>query len=68
MIIEIALYFIAYYIFIGISYYSYGVLKAWEFTGVWRFFIKDGTIAGICKYPKWTLFWLEWIVKKLERG
>ena len=65
MILEALLYIVGFYLFAGLSVYAYGALKSWEFTGNWNFNIKDGYIAGICKYPRWLLGWLEWIVKKI---
>lgn len=61
MLFEMLLYIVGYYLFAGISVYVYGVIKAFELTGVWCFIINDGYIAGICPYPRWLLFWLEWI-------
>lgn len=67
MLFEILLYIVGYYIFTGISIYAYAVIKAHEILGVWQFGIKDGYIAGICPYPKWLLFWLEFLVRMVSK-
>lgn len=54
-----------YYLFVGLCTYAYAVLKTWEFTGAWKFNIKDGYI-GVCKYPRYLLGWVEWIVNKVR--
>ncbi|AYP68212.1 hypothetical protein PQE75_gp080 [Bacillus phage vB_BcoS-136] len=55
-----------FYILTGLGMYVYSVIKSWEFTGNWYFDIEDGQV-GICKIPKWIIFWLEWIIKKVKR-
>lgn len=65
MIIEALLYIIGFYFFAGIVLYVYSVVKSWEVLGFWDFSITRDYIA-LCKYPKWLLFWLYWIVKKIK--
>lgn len=60
------LWILFWYIVIGLAIYGYSVLKVWEYTKVLDFSIKNGYIATIHPYPKWLLFWLEWIVKKVR--
>jgi hypothetical protein len=62
VIIEGLILIVGYYLFICIGYYAYGVMQSLDILGVWNFSIKDGYIGAICPYPRWTLFWLEWIV------
>lgn len=56
---------IGYYFFCGISLYTYSVIKTKEYLGFWTFNI-DKEYVGIMKYPRWTLFWLEWSVRKIK--
>jgi hypothetical protein len=65
MLIEALVYIIGFYILAGLLMYAYGVLKSWEFTKVWNFKIADGYV-GIFTYPRFMLFWLEWIVRKIN--
>lgn len=60
MVLEAITLIILYYLFCSLSVYIYAVVKTWEFTGIWSFKVKDGYI-GVCKYPIWLCFWLEWI-------
>ncbi len=64
MLLEAILIILGFYIFSGISIYVYCVIKTYEQIGVWSFEITDNFV-GICKYPKWVLFWMEWIYNKL---
>lgn len=64
MLLEMLMYVVVYYILSGLLVYIYAVIKSWEFTGHWGFSIKDGFIAGIIRYPRWLLGWLEWVVTK----
>lgn len=67
MILEALLIFGGLYIAFGLSLYVYAVVKAFEMLGMWNFSITKEAIGGVCKYPYWTLFWLERIVR-LFRG
>lgn len=65
MVLEAITLITLYYLFCSLSIYTYAVVKSWEFTNVWSFNVKDGYI-GICKYPRWSLYWVEWILFKLR--
>lgn len=67
MILEIVIYAFIYYLFIGISYYVYSVLKYHEHMDIWNFSIKD-SVVGVYKCPKFLVFWIEWIYSKIKRG
>lgn len=58
---------IGYYIAFSLATYLYGVIKVKEFTGKYSFNIRNGYIADLIKYPKWALFWLDWIVNIFKR-
>lgn len=66
MILEAILILGGLYIALGLSLYAYAVVKTYEILGVWNFNITKESI-GVCKYPYWTLFWLEKTVR-LFRG
>lgn len=65
MILEAITLILGYYILCVLGIYIYAVVKSWEITGVWRFDIKDGYV-GICKYPRFTLYWIEWVLNKIR--
>lgn len=67
IIIEGLLYLIAYYICGSLLTYVYGVIKAKEILGFWDYSIKDGRISNLITYPKWLLYWLEWIVGRINK-
>lgn len=67
MILEAIILIVGYYLFAGISIYAYGVMQALDILDGWNFTIKDGYIAGICPYPRWLLFWIEWVAKYVFR-
>lgn len=54
-----------FYLFCCVSLYAYGVVKTFEYTGIWNFNVKDRCV-GICKYPKWSLFWVEFILNRIR--
>lgn len=66
MLLEAILLIGGYYLFCCLCFYAHGVVKTYEYTGAWNFKVKDGHI-GICKYPKWSLFWVESIFNKLRK-
>lgn len=65
MFLEFLSLVVGYYLFAGLCVYVYSVIKSYEVTGFWSFKINNGYIA-LCKYPRWLLFWLEWIMKKVR--
>jgi len=66
MLLEALLIFGGFYLFMGISFYTYAVVKTYEILGIWSFGINRYHI-GICKYPYWTLFWLHKIVSLFKK-
>lgn len=64
--LELILLLLLIYFVSGLLMYAYAVFKNWEITGFWSFKIKDGYI-GLGTYPRWLLFWLEWIYTKLSK-
>lgn len=67
MFLEFVVYLIGFYLFSGISIYSYSVIKSYEMTDVWNFSIDKDFVAGIWTYPRWLLFWVEWITRIFKR-
>ena len=65
MILEALTLIIGFYLFAGVSMYVYSVIKSYEVLGFWDFSITR-THIGLCTYPRWVLFWLHWIVKKVR--
>lgn len=63
---ELIIMLIIAYIFTGLTLYVYSVFKTWELTSYWSFIVQDGHI-GIVEYPKWLMFWVEWISSKVKR-
>lgn len=57
---------LGFYIFAGLSYYVYAVIKSKEILGFWSWKVDDGYI-GLCVSPKWLVFWLHWISKKVGK-
>lgn len=50
---------------IGLLVYLYCVIKTASLIDVWDWNIYEEHI-GVVVYPKWLLFWLYWIVKKVR--
>lgn len=67
MMLEALILIVGYYIFAGVSVYIYGVIKSHDILGVWNYGIKDGYISGVCPYPRWLLFWIEWVARYVFR-
>lgn len=67
MFLQALILIVGYYLFTGASYYVYGVMKSHELLGFWDFSIKNGYIGGICPYPRWVLFYVEWIINAIWR-
>lgn len=67
ILIESLAFILGFYIFSGISVYTYGVFKYFQLTETWNLKIENGYISDIFKYPKWMLFWLELVVKKIKK-
>jgi hypothetical protein len=65
MILEAVILIVGFYLFCCLGLYAQAVVKSFEFTGIWKFDVKDGYV-GICKYPKWSLFWVEYILKRIR--
>jgi hypothetical protein len=61
----ILLWIIGIYIAVGLAFYAYCVATSYVNLGFWDFNIGREHI-GICLYPKWLLFWLYWIVRKVR--
>lgn len=53
------------YLIAGLFMYAYCVVKSYEILGFWDFNI-DAEHIGVCKYPKWLLYWVYWVVKKAK--
>lgn len=66
ILLEALIIFGGMYLALGLSLYVYAVVKTYEILGAWNFNITKESI-GVCKYPYWTLFWLEKTVR-LFRG
>lgn len=58
MILEAVLLIVVMYVLAGLAYYAYCVFISWSLLGFWKFDISE-THIGICRYPRWLLFWLE---------
>lgn len=57
---------LAIYIVLGLGLYVYAVFQTYQILEFWDFSISKDYI-GLCPYPYWTLFWLEWIYRKIDR-
>ena len=64
IIVEAIVFLLLLYALMGLSAYTYLVIKTYEIIGAWHFVINDEHV-GIFKYPKWMLFWLEKPVNKV---
>ncbi|GIN66367.1 hypothetical protein J41TS2_17880 [Bacillus sonorensis] len=53
------------YLLLGLGTYAYCVFVTYWFLGFWVFGISDECV-GICKYPKWLMFWIYWIANKFR--
>ncbi|MER2008612.1 MAG: hypothetical protein ABS939_14265 [Psychrobacillus sp.] len=67
MLLEALVLIVGYYLFAGISVYVYSVMQGLEILGYWNLSITKDSIAGMIKYPRWLLFWLEWIVSLFRK-
>jgi hypothetical protein len=65
MIFEALILIVGFYLFAGLSMYTYAVVKSWEILGFWDFSITRTHVA-MMSYPRWMLFWLHIIVKNLK--
>lgn len=63
--LEIITILIGVYFITGIWLYVFSVWETWKLTSFWTFTVQNGHI-GIIGYPKWLMFWLEWITKKMS--
>lgn len=54
-----------FYLLLGLVTYAYCVFVTYWFLGFLIFRIDD-TYVGICKYPRWLMFWIHWIVSKVK--
>lgn len=59
------LFILGFYIFAGLSYYIYAVIKSKELLGFWSWKIEKDYI-GLCIFPKWLVSWLYWLTKAFD--
>ena len=66
LLLEALLIFGGFYLVLGLGIYIQAIVTTYDVLGTWNFSITKETI-GVCKYPYWTLFWLEKIVSAFSK-
>lgn len=64
--------FLGFYLFWVVGVYTYAIVKNYEVLGKWVFNIENGYV-GVCKYPRFSLRWIEHIIdvvtaRRIEDG
>ncbi len=62
--LEGLIYIVLFYLFGCLAMYINAVVKTLDILGFWVFSIEN-SVVGICKCPKFMMFWMEWIYKKI---
>jgi hypothetical protein len=56
---------LGFYLACGLSMYVYAVVHNFGVMGTWNFKITKTHVA-LYEYPRFMLFWLHWVVKKVS--
>lgn len=59
------LWILFWYLVTGACVYAYAIYKSWEVLGFLDWHITKDHI-GVCRYPKWLLGWLYWVIKRIK--